>query len=179
MKGAARQESRLMRRLTLILLAFVFTTSACFGTSGTWRCANGTPCAFTRGIGFHCPGVKPGAVQPPVAARPTGGMCSHCRPQTLARSTSTAASGPCASVCRGCSCKFTVISSHVPATTAHVLTVPGFDAHDIAAILISSPVAHAGFNFRPIVFTTGPPAPSCTKLPLTTPSRAPPRLYCI
>jgi hypothetical protein len=167
-------ESILMRRIALTLLAFLYAASACFGTSGTWRCANGTPCAFTPGVGFHCPGVKPSPPSSLAAAQRAGGMCPHCRPQTLTPTKIASSSGPCALVCRGCHCQFTVISSHVPATTGHAISIPTLYAGDFPAVFFGSPAPAVGFSVRPIVFTTGPPGSFSKTLPLTTPSRAPP-----
>ena len=168
-----------MRRLTLILVALVVMASACFGTSGSWRCANGTPCAFTPGVGFHCPTALPSHGSRTANARTSGHKCSHCRPGAAVASGLKTSSGPCASMCSGCSCHFTVVSSHVPATTANVPSAHGFNAYEFAAVYFAASVPHIGFAFRPIVFTTGPPAQYSTRPPLTTPSRAPPRLFSV
>ncbi len=170
-------ESTGMRRFALIFLALMVTTTACFGTTGSWRCVNGTPCEFTPGVGYHCPTVKAGSNPTHASAQPTGGACSHCRPQTESNKTA-AKPGPCGSVCRGCHCEFQVISSRVPATAALTYSLQPFDFADYLVILIPTSVPTTAFATRPIIFTTGPPISIATALPLTTPSRAPPCLLC-
>jgi hypothetical protein len=172
---AGLDKGTLMRRLTLTFLAFIFAASACFGASGSWRCANGTPCAFTPGVGFHCPDVKPASI-PPSAAQPMGSSCSHCRPPTTSQVKTASAPGPCASVCRGCQCEFKVTSLRVPATTSQTPNLPVFQFADHPIAFPSNAVPTIGFTTRPIIFTTGPPDLLPAALHLTTPSRAPPRL---
>ena len=165
-----------MRRLTATLLALIFTASACFGTTGSWRCLNGAPCVFTPGVGFHCPGLKPASKATSGVARPEGQSCPHCR-QPTANVKTDASSGPCGALCRGCRCEFRVISSHVPGTlAATVHGTPTFAFADHPVVFAAPSMPTVGFGARPIVFTTGPPQPLCTNPCLTTPARAPPRL---
>ncbi len=165
-----------MRRFALLFLALMFTTSACFGTSGSWRCANGTPCAFTPGIGYHCPGVKPAAGPRSTGGQRAAGSCSHCRTQPTALAKGTSASSPCGSVCPGCRCEFRVISSHVPGTTAQIHSIATFDVTDFPIAVPSEISPTVGFAVRHIIFTTGPPNSLFSTPRLTTPARAPPRL---
>ncbi len=164
-----------MRRVTLLLLAFMFTASACFGTSGSWRCANGTPCEFTPGVGFHCPGAKPGSNPSPAVPQKTGGKCSHCRP-LAARSKTPEQYRPCGSACSGCRCEFRVISSSVPGMAAQAHGLPASDLLDHPIVLPSVAVPTTGFTTWPILFATGPPNPISSLKRLTMPARAPPRL---
>src|SRR5205823_2378288 len=146
-----------MRRLTLILLTLTFAASACFGTTGSWRCANGAPCAFTPGVGAHCPGVKPVSRAAPGVVQSTSEKCSRCRPQA-APGTNSAAPGHGESACRGCRCEFRVLSSIVPGTTtAAVHNTPTFVVVDHPVLLAPIATPTVGFTVRSVVFTTGPP----------------------
>jgi len=164
-----------MRRLGLIVLAWMMATSACFGASGAWRCANGSLCAFAPGIGFHCPGMRPSSTGPSTV-KSEGGFCPRCHAPAGAHAKSVAASSPCASVCGKCQCRFEVVSSHVPATIYAVAHIAPPVAAEQPVLFPSNPAPAIGFATRPLVFTTGPPAlPSAAPLfPLS--SRAPPRL---
>jgi hypothetical protein len=164
-----------MRRFTLTLLAWVFAASSCLGMSGTWRCANGTACAFTPGIGYHCPNVKSARHAPPAAAQSARSCCGHCRSQARGHVTVTG-SGPCSAVCQACQCRFVVTSSRTPATTSYVSVLTASTMMDHSAVTSSRPTPVIGFLTRSVIFTTGPPGPFSFDPLSTTPSRAPPRL---
>lgn len=160
-----------MRRVTLLLLALMFTTSACFGTSGSWRCANGTRCEFTRGEGLHCPGTKSAALPSTrLAMRQASPACSHCR--TGITHSKIVAQSP--SVRPGCRCEFKITSFHVPATAAEVHSLTASGTADHPVVIPSDSMLAAGFTFRSTVFTTGPPPFVSAFQPLATPARAPP-----
>jgi len=160
-----------MRRLSLILLMLIYLASAGLGASGTWRCANGTRCAFTPGVGFHCPGARCLSMKR-TAARTTGGSCPLCH----AHPKSITASSPCASVCGKCQCRFEITSSHVPATLSTAIGILSPIAIVQPGVFPMNPVPTMGYITRPIIFTTGPPDLIPAHVSSTGPSRAPPRL---
>lgn len=166
-----------MRRLTLIFIALVMAASACFGASGTWRCANGAACVFTPGVGFHCPRSCAASITPSALpeSKPKDGACSRCHSPAKARAT-VAASSPCAAMCGACDCRYVITSPRTPATPTSALAKAVFIAADTLAILPSYPTPSIGFTTRPLIFTTGPPDRLPTVFGLTAPSRAPPRL---
>lgn len=164
---------RLMTNV-ILMLAWVFAASTCLGMSGTWQCANGTACAFTPGIGYHCPNVKQARHAPPAVTQGVPGCCGHCRSRGTGRATITA-SGPCSAVCQACQCRFVVTSSRTPATTAHAPILVASMTVDHAAVSLSHPAPVIGFLTRSLIFTTGPPGLVVFDPRSTTPSRAPPR----
>ena len=162
-----------MRRLAPILLAILFAASACFGAPGTWRCANGMPCVFTAGVGYHCPGDCP-------ASRALSGGaesgCSRCRKASAARAQTVSASKPCALSCGGCRCRFDVSGLRAPVTTPHAQGTVLSAVADHAAVFPPRPCTEIGYTTRPVIFTTGPPDLFPADVALNSPSRAPPRL---
>ncbi|HZO91678.1 MAG TPA: hypothetical protein VFB38_25375 [Chthonomonadaceae bacterium] len=161
-----------MRRLTLLVLVFLFAASANFGEAGTWRCANGTPCVFTPGIGFHCPGASP-ARHPRVAA--PGPASRSCCAAHGARALA-AASRSCGVDCLACQCRFEVTSLRAPAITAQASGIAVSVVAEQPILFAAAPAPTAGFVVGPVIFTTGPPAALRSHPFLPTPSRAPPRL---
>jgi hypothetical protein len=149
--------------------------SACFGESGAWRCANGTPCAFTAGVGYHCPDVSSSRCPRSAAAKPMDGSCSRCRSQASAKVT-VRFSGPCASVCRACQCRFVVTTLRAPVVTPHTSSITITMTTEHPAVFPSDAAPTVGFTVRPVIFTTGPPDLLRTVPSAAAPSRAPPRL---
>lgn len=164
-----------MRRLGLTLLAFIFVASACFGTTGSWQCANGASCVSTPGGGFRCPGVPSSPSASSSTMRMSGRSCSHCRTKATGVKL-TAASGPGASICRGCECRFKVTSLRVPATTMQAHNPPSFQTADHPFLLPSLEAPTVWIAAGSTLFSTGPPASPPSALRLTLSTRAPPRL---
>ena len=169
-----------MQRFVLILLALMVAASASFGASASWRCANCNQCVFTPGIGFHCPGVVPGAgMHTTAGSAKKQGFCSHCQGSTASSANKqTALSSLVASICGHCQCRFTMTGMHAPATMAHAHSGGALLSAMMGqpAILLSTPTPTIGFIVRPIVFTTGPPRPITSCPQSVSSSRAPPRL---
>ena len=185
----------MLRRFAITILALTVGASSCLGATGTWRCANGTPCAYTPGVGFHCPEIRtarhaPGtSTQSSVASR-----CSACRSHRPSRPGASAqiartfrgccavaagqpkgkSTGDCTAKSPRCQCRYDDASLNAPAMKTAAPVLIGTDVSNSAVALPASTMLAHGFDTRPIIFTTGPPDLFHSAFLSSTPSRAPP-----